>query len=88
LINLGEGVQPKTYFRYALVKRLEGRQLYPHYLPVDLGHALDAPRSGPDPVSRCSIPSQYTIRTICGTSPQYQLRGRFVFLEHINLTQT
>jgi protein involved in polysaccharide export with SLBB domain len=45
LITLGEGVEPRTYFRYALVKRLRGKQLYPHYLPVDLSQALDHPDS-------------------------------------------
>jgi polysaccharide export outer membrane protein len=45
LITLGEGVEPRTYFRYALVKRLEGKQLYPHYLPVDLSRALEHPDS-------------------------------------------
>jgi protein involved in polysaccharide export with SLBB domain len=45
LITMGEGVEPRTYFRYALVKRLQGKQLYPHYLPVDLGLALDHPDS-------------------------------------------
>jgi polysaccharide export outer membrane protein len=45
LVTLGEGVEPRTYFRYALIKRLEGKQLYPHYLPVDLGAALDHPDS-------------------------------------------
>jgi len=43
VIAMGEGVQPKTYFRYALVKRLEGKQLFPHYIPVDLAAALDLP---------------------------------------------
>jgi protein involved in polysaccharide export with SLBB domain len=43
LVSLGEGVQPRTYFRYALVKRLQGKQLYPHYLPIDLGRALEDP---------------------------------------------
>ena len=49
LITLGEGVQPKTYFSYALIKRLEGKQLYAHYVPVDLGTALDIPRGDADP---------------------------------------
>ncbi len=46
LISLGEGVQAHTYFKYALIKRLEGVQLYPHYLPLDLGKALNDPRGG------------------------------------------
>ena len=50
LITLGEGVQPKTYFRYALIKRLEGKQLYSHYVPVDLSTALDVPRGDADPM--------------------------------------
>ena len=42
--TLGEGVQAHTYFKYALIKRYEGAQLYPHYLPIDLGKALHSPR--------------------------------------------
>ena len=44
LVSLGEGVQAHTYFKYALIKRLEGVQRYPHYLPIDLGKALNSPR--------------------------------------------
>src|SRR5579885_22916 len=48
LIAMGEGVQPRTYFHYALVKRLEGKQLYPHYLQVNLGQALENPNTAAD----------------------------------------
>lgn len=49
LVTLGEGVEPRTFFRYALIKRLEGKQLYPHYFPVDLGEALHHPDSPANP---------------------------------------
>ena len=40
LVREGQGVLPHTYFRYALVKRLEGPQRYTHFVQVDLAAAL------------------------------------------------
>ncbi|MGO9061316.1 MAG: SLBB domain-containing protein, partial [Candidatus Binataceae bacterium] len=40
LVNEGQGVLPHTYFKYALIKRLEGPQRYTHFVQVDLAAAL------------------------------------------------
>ena len=40
LVKEGQGVLPHTYFRYALIKRLEGPQRYTHFVQVDLAAAL------------------------------------------------
>ena len=40
LVRDGQGVLPHTYFRYALIKRLEGPQRYTHFVQVDLAAAL------------------------------------------------
>jgi polysaccharide export outer membrane protein len=40
LIKEAQGVLPHTYFKYALVKRLEGPQKYTHFVQVDLAGAL------------------------------------------------
>src|SRR5579885_3033616 len=68
LISMGEGVQPRTYFQYALVKRLEGKELYPHYLPVNLGQALDHPASAADiplqPLDTVTIYNQDDLRNL------------------------
>jgi polysaccharide export outer membrane protein len=68
LVSMGEGVQPRTYFQYALVKRLEGKELYPHYLPVNLGQALDHPASAADiplqPLDTVTIYNQDDLRNL------------------------
>jgi polysaccharide export outer membrane protein len=40
LIREGQGVLPHTYFKYALIKRIEGPQRYTHFVQVDLAAAL------------------------------------------------
>ena len=40
LVREGEGVLPHTYFKYALIKRLEGPQRYTHFVQIDLAAAL------------------------------------------------
>ena len=45
LISEGEGVADRTYFGYALIRRIEGPDRRVQYLPVDLGAALRDPAS-------------------------------------------
>ena len=40
LIKAGQGVMPHTYFKYALLKRLEGSRRYTHFVQVDLAAAI------------------------------------------------
>ena len=40
LVREGQGVLPHTYFKYALIKRLEGPQRYAHFVQIDLAAAL------------------------------------------------
>ncbi|MDO8435057.1 MAG: SLBB domain-containing protein [Candidatus Binatus sp.] len=44
LIAEGQGVLPHTYFKYALIKRLEGSQKYTHFVQVNLAAALAGDR--------------------------------------------
>jgi protein involved in polysaccharide export with SLBB domain len=68
LVNLGEGVEPHTYFNYALVARLEPPQLYPHYMPVDLGKVLDSPGGSADlelqPLDQVTVYSEDSLRDL------------------------
>jgi protein involved in polysaccharide export with SLBB domain len=47
LVELAEGVAPHTFFKYALIRRKEGRARTVRLVPVDLGEALSANISGP-----------------------------------------
>ncbi len=47
LVELAEGVAPHTFFKYALIRRKEGRARTVRLVPVDLGEALSANLSGP-----------------------------------------
>lgn len=40
LVEQAEGVAPHTFFKYALIRRQEGRERAIHMVPVDLGDAL------------------------------------------------
>jgi protein involved in polysaccharide export with SLBB domain len=48
LIRRGQGFLPHTYFNYALLKRLEGKQKYQHFLQVDLSKAMSESLDGND----------------------------------------
>jgi len=41
LINESEGVLPRTFFNYALLRRMQGQQKTVHLIPVDLDKAFD-----------------------------------------------
>ena len=47
LVELAEGVAPHTFFKYALIRRKEGRARTVRLVPVDLGEALSANLGGP-----------------------------------------
>jgi protein involved in polysaccharide export with SLBB domain len=47
LVELAEGVAPHTFFKYALIRRKEGKAKTVRLVPVDLGEALSANISGP-----------------------------------------
>ncbi|HYB91446.1 MAG TPA: SLBB domain-containing protein [Candidatus Binataceae bacterium] len=47
LVAAAEGVAPHTFFRYALIRRKEGREKKLRILPVDLGQALSDHLAGP-----------------------------------------
>ncbi len=48
LIRSGQGFLPHTFFKYALLKRLEGKQKYQHFLQVDLSKAMSESLDGND----------------------------------------
>ena len=50
LIAQAEGVAPHTFFKYALIRRQEGRERAIHMVPVDLGEALGDHIDGSDDV--------------------------------------
>lgn len=47
LVELAEGVAPHTFFKYALIRRKEGKARTVRLVPVDLGEALSANIGGP-----------------------------------------
>lgn len=51
LVREGEGVLPHTFFKYALLKRLEGPQKYIHFQQVDLGAAFSGNPLDPADIS-------------------------------------
>ncbi|MDO8432769.1 MAG: SLBB domain-containing protein [Candidatus Binatus sp.] len=78
LVSLGEGTQPHTYFKYALLKRLEGKELYAHYLPLNLG-AIIADSNSPQnialrPFDEVTIYSEDNLRDLPSVSITGQVR--------------
>jgi protein involved in polysaccharide export with SLBB domain len=51
LIDAAEGVAPHTFFRYALIRRQEGREKAIHMLPVDLGEAMSDHLATPENIT-------------------------------------
>jgi protein involved in polysaccharide export with SLBB domain len=47
LVREGEGVKTETFYRYALVKRLQGKEKRLHTVPVDLEAVLNESSPGP-----------------------------------------
>jgi protein involved in polysaccharide export with SLBB domain len=50
LVRRGEGVTDNTFFSYALIRRVEGPDRRPRFLPVNLGKALEDPDGSDDDV--------------------------------------
>jgi protein involved in polysaccharide export with SLBB domain len=48
LIRTGQGFLPHTYFKYALLKRLQGKQQYQHFRQIDLSEAMRGGSSNAD----------------------------------------
>jgi protein involved in polysaccharide export with SLBB domain len=51
LIDAAEGVAPHTFFRYALIRRQEGREKAIHMVPVDLGEAMSDHLATPENIT-------------------------------------
>ena len=68
LVSEAEGVAPHTYFGYATVRRIEGREKTEHIVPVDLAAALSDP-SAPsaanfqlDPLDELTVLGEYDLK--------------------------
>jgi protein involved in polysaccharide export with SLBB domain len=51
LVQLAEGTAPHTFFKYALIRRKEGKAKTIRLVPVDLGEALNESIGGPQNIS-------------------------------------
>jgi protein involved in polysaccharide export with SLBB domain len=51
LVQLAEGTQPHTFFKYALIRRKEGKARTVRLVPVDLGEAMSDVVGGPQNIS-------------------------------------
>jgi protein involved in polysaccharide export with SLBB domain len=51
LVDAAEGVAPHTFFKYALIRRQEGREKAIHMVPVDLGEAMSDHLATPENIT-------------------------------------
>ncbi len=92
LIGKAEGVMPHTFFKYALIKRVEGPQRLTHLVQVNLGAALARPGSEADivlqPRDEFYIYSEEEIKDLPQVLVSGEVRhpGRFILSQDMKVS--
>ena len=93
LVKKSEGILPKTYFKYALIKRIAGPEKIVHFFQVNLGDALVNPRMSQgdtvlQPKDELDIYSEDDVKDLPSVAVDGEVRlpGRFLLSKEMKVS--